>query len=315
MAAKPNPNTWCLPQHHSPSGPTDPSQIHLPSPFRVTILGASRGIGSGIALSYAKAGASTLLLASRDPTTLDALAARVHEVATHPNCTVVTQMCDVTVEADLTALAETAKRIGDGAVDVVAFNAGLSSKMVRRENGLLDFPFGLVEAGVDDFRRMMEINVLAAWNAAVHFVPLLEAAGLEKRVAPSPQAFVLVSSAAAHYVDAGIMAAGYSLSKFAATRLVEHVSEGHARAGVLAYAIQPGGVKTDMSVTVPEGKGWEERLIDDVELCGAWCVWLPSERREWLSGRYVDARWDTEELLKRRRTVEEEDLLKFRLAM
>jgi NAD(P)-dependent dehydrogenase (short-subunit alcohol dehydrogenase family) len=315
MTSKPNPNKWCLPQHHSPSGPTDPANVHLPSPFRVAILGASRGIGAGIALSYAKAGASLLILASRNQESLEALAARVRATATNPDCTVVVQTCDVTREADLTALADAAKSKGSGALDVVVFNAGISGNLIRRpETGLLDFPFGIVEAGADDFRRIMETNVLAAWNAAVHFLPLLEAAQ-DSSGGTSPQAFVLVSSAAAHYVDAGLMAAAYSLSKFAATRLVEHVHEGHGRNGVLAYAVQPGGVRTDMAATVPEGKGWEALLVDDVELCGAFAVWLTKERREWLSGRYVDARWDTEELGRRKERVVQEDLLKFRLAM
>lgn len=56
-------------------------------------------------------------------------------------------------------------------------------------------------------------------------------------------------------------------------------------------------------------------LIDDVKLGGGLCVWLTKERREWLSGRWVDARWDVDELERRKSDIVERDLLKFRMTM
>ena len=56
-------------------------------------------------------------------------------------------------------------------------------------------------------------------------------------------------------------------------------------------------------------------LIDHVELAGSWAVWLTQEKKEWLSGRYTDARWDTAELERRKQEIVEKDLLKFRLTM
>lgn len=50
-----------------------------------------------------------------------------------------------------------------------------------------------------------------------------------------------------------------SLTKFAATRQIEHVHEGHHKNGIVAYTIQPGGVNTDLTGKIPEGKGWEAR--------------------------------------------------------
>jgi hypothetical protein len=56
-------------------------------------------------------------------------------------------------------------------------------------------------------------------------------------------------------------------------------------------------------------------LIDSVELAGGFSVWLTVEKRPWLSGRYLDARWDTDELCKRRDEIVSKDLLKSRLTM
>jgi hypothetical protein len=54
-------------------------------------------------------------------------------------------------------------------------------------------------------------------------------------------------------------------------------------------------------------------LIDTVDLGGGICVWLTKERREWLNGRWIDARWDVDELQRRRNDIVEKDWLKFRM--
>ena len=58
-------------------------------------------------------------------------------------------------------------------------------------------------------------------------------------------------------------------------------------------------------------------LTDGVELCGAFCVWLTKDAKEklWLSGRWVSATWDTEELTAKRDGILEKDLLKARMTM
>ena len=134
---------------------------------------------------------------------------------------------------------------------MLVINAGVTPKLIiSLQTGLRDFPYGIVGTPLDDFHRLMNLNLLAAWTVSHYLLPLLEATD-------GAQALVLMYSAAAHYVDASLVALAYSLSKAAAMRLVEHVHEGHKHKGVVAYAIHPGGVKTEVT-DVPEGKGWEE---------------------------------------------------------
>jgi hypothetical protein len=54
-------------------------------------------------------------------------------------------------------------------------------------------------------------------------------------------------------------------------------------------------------------------LTAHLELAGSVCVWLTKERRDWLSGRYIDARWDFDELLKKQDQIVKDDLFKFRM--
>jgi hypothetical protein len=56
-------------------------------------------------------------------------------------------------------------------------------------------------------------------------------------------------------------------------------------------------------------------LTDDPALCGGVLTWLTSERREWLSGRYVSATWDTEELESMKDDIVSNDKLKMRMVM
>jgi hypothetical protein len=56
-------------------------------------------------------------------------------------------------------------------------------------------------------------------------------------------------------------------------------------------------------------------LTDDPGICGGFCAWLTSERRDWLSGRYIMANWDVEELVAMKDDIKKEDKLKFRMAV
>lgn len=51
-------------------------------------------------------------------------------------------------------------------------------------------------------------------------------------------------------------------------------------------------------------------LTDDETLCGGFLTWLTSEKRPWLSGRYLSATWDVNELeLKKDEIVNENKLV------
>lgn len=56
-------------------------------------------------------------------------------------------------------------------------------------------------------------------------------------------------------------------------------------------------------------------LSDDPSLCGGFLTWLTKERREWLSGRYVAAAWDVDELQSKKDDIVNQDKLKFRMVV
>ncbi|KAE9965197.1 hypothetical protein EG328_009906 [Venturia inaequalis] len=280
---------FCPPQHHSPEGPTDPVNTKLPPNFTVLVAGGSRGIGLGIAQSYALANVTNLIISSRTLSTCEDAARSI--VKLNPRVKILCQECDVTSDQQVQDLVE-AVRKGFGRLDVLVINAGSSTALTEvREGGLKDWPRGMIEGPSNELERLWKINVNAAFLLQHYFLPLLE----ETR--DGAQAVIQIGSAAAHYIDPEVMATSYSLTKFAATRQIEHVHEAHHKNGIVAYCIQPGGVKTDLSNAVPEGKGWEK------------------QKRSWLSGRYLDARWDIPTLLSKKEEIISKDLLKLRMAL
>lgn len=103
--------------HRKPSGPTDPTNISLPTPFIVAIIGAGKGLGRQIALSYAKAGASGIVISSRTQTDLDSLEGELKAVG-KGGVEVWKKVCDV---QNMKEVEEVARGTGEkfGRVDVV----------------------------------------------------------------------------------------------------------------------------------------------------------------------------------------------------
>jgi len=56
-------------------------------------------------------------------------------------------------------------------------------------------------------------------------------------------------------------------------------------------------------------------LTYDIELPGGFAVWLTKERRDWLSGRFLNANWNVEELEAKREEIVSRDLLRMRLVV
>jgi NAD(P)-dependent dehydrogenase (short-subunit alcohol dehydrogenase family) len=191
MTSIPNINDWCPPFHHSPEGSTDLSLVTLPSPFIVVISGASEGIGLGIAISFAKAGASNIVISSRSAAKLETAKAQVFKAAKNPETKVLTIPCDVTNEEDVKSFSgQVAEKYGR--VDCLVLNAGIGSVLVKKEDGKRDFPKGLVEAPLENVRDQFDLNVLGTWMLCRYFLTLVE------KASGGPQSVVYIASAAAH---------------------------------------------------------------------------------------------------------------------
>ncbi|KAI1152312.1 hypothetical protein F4825DRAFT_419470 [Nemania diffusa] len=260
----------------------------------VLVTGGGKGIGLGVALSYARAGASHIAITSRAPAAavvdeIKNAAAAARPGAGEPD--VVALAMDVTDGASVRkAAAELGARFGR--LDILVCNAGFLARYDR-----------ILDGDEDEWWRSFDVNLRGSYLVAKAFLPLMLASeGGDKTVV------VVSSTGALHFHQGG---SSYQISKFALLRLVEFLMAEYGGQGLLAYSVHPGGVATDLASRLPqETQSW---LKCTPALGGDTIAFLTSERQEWLAGRYLTAMWDMEEFFAKKQEIIDRDLLKMRL--
>ncbi len=120
---------------------------------------------------------------------------------------------------------------------------------------------------------------------------------------------IVMSSASAYSMAEG--ASAYNTSRFAVCRFTEFLDYEYHDQGLVAIAVHPGSVKTELSLKTPDY--FHVILVDRVELPADTLVWLSAKRRDWLSGRFVSCNWDMKELEAMEDKIVRGNLLKFRM--
>ncbi|KAI0023893.1 NAD(P)-binding protein [Xylariomycetidae sp. FL0641] len=256
----------------------------------VLITGGNKGIGKGIALSYARAGASHIAVASRSGA--PGVVAELEEAAAHANKQT-PQILDLQVDvADRASVSRAADRLESqwGRLDILISNAGFLAKYDK-----------ILDGDEDEWWQSFEVNLRGGYLVAKAFLPLMLKGGDKTIIS-------LSSTGAMHFHTGG---SSYQISKFALLRLMEFLMAEYAEQGLLAYSIHPGGVATDLARRLPdETQAW---LTCSPALGGDTIAFLTTQRQEWLAGRYITAMWDMEEFFSKKEEIVQKDLLKMRM--
>jgi NAD(P)-dependent dehydrogenase (short-subunit alcohol dehydrogenase family) len=246
---------------------------------KVLITGASRGVGLHIAHGIATAGATTIGLVGRDPARLDATKAKL--TTTYPNTTFHSFALDI-----MDATAVSAVFTAFGVPDILVNNAG-----VFADSG--DF----INQDLKEWWKGYETNVLGT--------AIVTQAYLVAKGGPSVPGIVLnCSSMAAHMRLPFRGWSGYNSSKLAQARVFEMLRFEHPE--VRWVSIHPGQIETD---------GYERTgatrppVMTEGEVAGLFFAWAGTKEAEFLSGRFVWAEWDVDELVAKKEEILERDLL------
>ncbi|KAK7542101.1 NAD-P-binding protein [Phyllosticta citribraziliensis] len=284
---------WTNSIHHDTYPFISPSRLDL-SGKSVFITGASKGIGRCLALSYARAGASSIAIGARSP--LDDLAQEIVSASTeagHAAPKVVAVQLDVSNQASV-----------DAAVAKIAHEFNKRLDILINNAGYLETFTPIADSDPEGWWRTWEVNIKGPYLVSRAALPLL------LQTEDGAKTIISLTSAGAHHVMEG--ASAYQTSKLALLRFTEFFNAEYAAQGLVAFSVHPGGIPTELAWNMPQAF-CEKILIDTPELAADSMVWLTSERREWLRGRYVSCTWDMEELLTRQKEVVEKDLLKVRM--
>jgi len=182
------------------------------------ITGASSGIGEATALALAGEGAALSLVARRH----DRLVALADRIEAEGGRAVALQ-ADITNHGEVEAIiGQTAGQLGG--LNILVNNAGVML-------------LGLVEgAPVDDWRRMIEVNLMGVLYCTREALPLIRESGGGH--------IVNLSSVGGRYATFG--AAVYNMTKWGVTGFSEALRQEALNSGIRVTCVEPGVVDTEL---------------------------------------------------------------------
>ena len=241
---------------------------------RALVTGGATGIGEGIALALAEAGADV------------ALTYRSHAPEEVQGKIAALGRRSAAVKADFTGMdAATAAQVVDfakdalGGLDILVNNAGI----IHREDS--------TDMSLDDWRRVMSVNLDSVW--------LLSQAAGRHMVAQGAGKIITVASVLSH--QGGLRVPGYAASKHAVLGLTRALCNEWAPHGVNVNAIAPGYTATDNTQALRDDPDRSKALLERIpagrfaepsEIAGA-AVFLASDAAKYCHGSTitVDGGW------------------------
>lgn len=257
------------------------------------VTGGGRGIGRSIAKELAAQGASVALMGrslSHLQTTVEEIEAAGGKALAIP--------CDVTAAPEVTAaLAQSDKELGP--LTLLVNNAGVGGG-----GRLWEMP-------AEDWWRVIEVNLKGPFLASHAALPGLVSRGAGR--------IINIGSYAAN--SAGLGGSAYSTSKAALQRLTEGIAADLEGTEVMAFALSPGFVWTDMGIeydralraNVPGYDGMAEGWVFPPEAAAKFCVRLAAGDADALSGRLLHVRDDLDQMIARADQIIDEELYTLRL--
>lgn len=254
-------------------------------------------MGYATATAFARAGASTIVLLDLHGISTG-LISKLESAALEagrPKPTILTFAVDI---SNLEAVQNVLPQLGtalEGGLDVLVNNAAHQEPYdnILQSNPTTDW-------------RTWEVNIHGLMNMSRVFLPAL----LESKTSHGGLS-TMINVASSGALSARGGSSNYRSSKLAILRWTEILQLDHHDRGLLAFCVNPGAIKTRMTINEPETL--RVKLPHKPDIAGDTIVWLAAERREWLAGRYVSCPWNMEELLSRKDEIVEGDKLKMKM--
>lgn len=199
------------------------------------VTGASSGIGEAAAIALASAGASVALAARR----ADRLTSLVQRIEAAGG-TALALPCDVTLEAEaLKCVADTVSHFGR--IDILVNSAGIMQAG------------GVLGADLAEYRRVIDINLMATVYTCAAAAPLMKAQGSGD--------IITISSLAGR--KGGPMTNAYSASKHAVNAMTDAMRQELGGFGIRVTILMPGATETEVASGISD-PNWREAIARHV---------------------------------------------------
>lgn len=235
------------------------------------VTGGSRGIGREVARALAAAGA-VVAVTARDETKLGETVSIIRDAGGRCSAFVMDVANYDSVTAGMNAI-----RKAHGTVDVLVNNAGI---------GAGGFPPW--DMDVDTWWQVQEVNVKGVYMCSQAVLPAMAARG----------SGCVINMGSLLGARPNPYSSPYAVSKAALMRLTDSFAEAAKPYGVSIFVVSPGLVHTDMT-NIPQFADVPDNQWTPIELIGDLCVKLAGGTADKLSGCFIHAVDDLDDLLAR----------------
>jgi len=247
---------------------------------KALVTGASKGIGAGIAVGLAQAGADVLLNYFSDPQGAEQVAAEIRKLGRQA----FTFGADVAKEPEVLAMFDFMKE-KMGRIDILISNSGVQ----------LNSPFD--QMSLADWQRVIDINLTGMFLCSREAVRAFKRQGLNRDISWALGKIILISSV--HDIIPWAGHVNYAAAKGGIMMLMKSMAQELAPLKIRINSLSPGAVRTPMNVEKITSQEVYDRVllrlipdkrIGEVEDCARAAVWLASDDSDYVHGAvlYVD---------------------------